>query len=363
VCLYGGAAYSAEVVHTVSKAAGKPVGKLASLFGLQDVFSGMGETVTEEAANNALLFSGTDDLFEKSTSAKERADSAQRMMGKSLERGLVARMFNFKDGQAASSISALSLPFLVGKSLQTAISLVPGGGIVGDLFGKGAGKATQWVLRKKTDVSNNPIETNDAVTLLFVQQLSDSVSKGFAGRYKTTLSQLSEQQMKDMIHYGSISLLDHIDQVFNSAEDGDAVSVQNISDKVVKDMSNRYMKIDQGVSTLNTMARAAGRGIKRTRGFGSETVGDIMTTPLVRKGDALYIDESALKTDRIDDKKKRGRVKAKRKLSSKFFAARDAVQGEDVSKYRKLSAEEAVKMAPKKIRKAAAKKLAAAPAA
>jgi len=366
VCIHTFTANGAEVVHAVGHSAArnisKPVRGLCEILGIQGILSDAGETLSEETASNGLLFSGTADLFDSQTTF-ERSKSVERLMDRALERGLVARMFNFKEGQALPSIGAIGLPFMVGKAVQVFISLVPGGGIVADIAGRGVGKATQWALRKKTDINNDAFESNDALTLQVVQQLAEEISQGFVQRYATTLSQMSEQQVKDMVHYGSISLLDHIDQLFNTAKDGDSFSVYGVATVIISNMANRYLKIDHIVPTISTMGRAAGRGIKMKKGFGAGTVGDIMTTPLVRQGNAFYLDPTALQTERVDNKKKRGHVKAKRKLSSKVFAVRDAMPNDDLSNYKKITEKEVDKITSKARAKKRSASRKAAPAA
>ncbi len=320
-----------------SRSALKPIANFLTKLGvdvaakeyIDAVKDGMAETSGASVFNAAEIYNS--DLVSDAT----KESNAQELMAFALQKGMAARFFNFQEGKPLPSLGSLAIPFLAGKSLSIGISMVPGAGELGKWAGECVGRTLQFVFRNNLQYKGADY---DMMTLTSIQSLSEEIAKGYAKMYAPMFSNLTPQQQDDFIHYGSISILDSIDEILLHANDGDTLTAKTILDKV----PNRYLNIDHRVPTIKTTVKKL---TKKKKGFGARTVGNIMTTPLVRQGDQLYFDDSSLDQERVDNMKKRGHLKEKRKFKSLEYI-REAQSDEilDPSRYKAVTLEEAEKI-------------------
>ena len=126
-----------------------------------------------------------------------------------------------------------------------------------------------------------------------------------------------------------------MDQLLKNAKDGDLFTANTL----LEGMTHRYLKIDYIAPTTDTMKRKVKKIVKRNHGVGAETVGDMMTTPVVRQGSQLYIDQSPLQRERAENMKKRGHLKTERTVSPKGFI-RDMRDDENPNSFKATTPQE-----------------------
>jgi len=293
------------------KSTTKPVTDALDTMGISNALQDQVKNVVGDVLGDTSLYSVVN-AAEFGEGYNDASKDVEKLMDKALQRGLGGRFLGFKEAQPLPSIGALGLPFLIGKGVQAGISAIPFGGTVADSIGKGAGRLVQFVLRKKLTFEESHC---DALTLTAIQLLSEEVSAGFVKTYKSMIHKMSDQERQDFVFYASISILDHMDQLLKNAKDGDLFTANTL----LEGMTRRYLKIDYIAPTTDTIKRKVKKIVKRKHGVGAETVGDMMTTPVVRQGSQLYIDQSPLQRERAENMKKRGHLKAKRSVSPKGF--------------------------------------------
>lgn len=289
----------------------KPVSNFFDQWGVTEAAKNDLKILGSEIADNTSLSSIYYGTGLDQVDSSLRAQNAEKLMNKSLQKGLGGRFLGFKEAQPLPSLAASALPFTIGKGVQVGLSLIPGGGMIAHNAGQAAGMIVRLIFKSKLAYE----ESNcDSLTLNAIQSLSEDVSAGFGKKYKSVLEKLSQAKIESFVMYASISILDHIDHLLKTAKDGDILT----SKQLIEGMSNRYLKIDHGAPTLTTVKRKLENGLKRKRGLGAKTAGKILTNALVQHEGNFFIDKSKLDAKRAEDGKKRGRLSRHRRLDPNY---------------------------------------------